>query len=204
MTMPTRKSARLQEKTDGDENNIFVVDNEDAPSLNGEIIEKNDHWITVWSKLKKAGWGWKQGNAISSYFYTKPNINSIKDKRKDIDYFVKEEHVKKYVEVKYNWSQHQNHNFAADVEDEFSVKNDETQNDEKKTSNKRRIFNCAERDSTEQNRKKNQKLQNIRKISRERKQLKAIPSFTLKQKSMTIWIWIMKMINRFLIHRLFL
>ena len=97
--MSRRKSARLQENIDGKVNDIFIVDNEDAPSLNGQTIEENDHWITVWSKLKKAGWGWKQGNAISSYFYNKPNINSIKDKRKDIDYFVKEDHVKKYVEA---------------------------------------------------------------------------------------------------------
>ena len=51
--MSTRKSARLQENIDEKDKNIFIVDNEDAPSLNGQIIEENDHWITVWSKLKK-------------------------------------------------------------------------------------------------------------------------------------------------------
>ena len=146
--MPTRKSARLQENNEDDDQDLFVVDDEDAPSLNGETINENDHWITVWSKLKKAGWGWKQGNAISSYFYTKPNINSIKDKRQGIDFFVKEDHVKKYVEVKYNWSQRSYRDRSSDVDDNIHDTVDKKENEKIKKTNQRVISDVSENKSS--------------------------------------------------------
>ena len=182
--MSTRKSARLQENIDEKDKNIFIVDNEDAPSLNGQTIEENDHWITVWSKLKKAGWGWKQGNAISSYFYTKPNINSIKDKRKDIDYFVKEDHVKKYVEVKYNWSQHQSTNFTPDVKDDISAKINNTEKDEKKTTNKRRICHISGKESTKKHTHKNKKAPKFQENDSENEKMESNSTVKSKGKAM--------------------
>ena len=107
--MAKRQSTRLNKvsKTandNDDDDDDFVVDNENPPPLNGEVINKNDHWVTVWSKLKNAGWGWINGDVLSSHYYTKPNIRTTKNTRKGIDYFVQEKHLHKYLETKYNWN----------------------------------------------------------------------------------------------------
>ena len=90
--MATRQSTRLNKLSkianDNDDDDDFFVDNEKPPPLNGEVINKNDHWVTVWSKLKN----------------TKPNIRTTKNTRKGIDYSVQEKHLHKYLETKYNWN----------------------------------------------------------------------------------------------------
>ena len=100
--MPTRQSSRLLQSTNIDQD--FVVDNEDAPSLNGVTIEPDDSWPTVWDKLRSVGWQWKKGNDLYDFLYLKPNIGNIKNKREGVDYFIKEEHVRKYAMIKYGWS----------------------------------------------------------------------------------------------------
>ena len=52
--MSRGQSSRLLPSTNGDQN--FVVDNDDAPSLNGETIEPDASWLTVWDKIRSAGW----------------------------------------------------------------------------------------------------------------------------------------------------
>ena len=95
------QSSCLLWSTNGDQD--FVVDNEDALSLKGETIKPEDSWATVWDKLCSAGWKWKGGNKLHDYLYLKPNISYIKDKQQGIDYFIKEDHVKKYATIKYGW-----------------------------------------------------------------------------------------------------
>ena len=85
-------------------NDVFVVDDEDAPPLKGETISADDSWVTVWGKLRSAGWVWRKGNNLYDYLYLKPGITSIRNKRLGVDYFVDEDHVKKYAMTKYGWS----------------------------------------------------------------------------------------------------
>ena len=99
--MATRQSSRLLRSTNADD--AFEVDDEGAPSLKGDMIESNDSWVTVWDKLRASRWSWRTGNNLIDYFYLKPNIDNIKDKREGVDYFIKEEHVRKYAAIKYGW-----------------------------------------------------------------------------------------------------
>ena len=96
--MSRRQSSRLLQSTNGDQD--FVVDNDDAPSLNGETIEPNDSWLTVWDKLRSEG----------------------------IDYCIEEDHVKKYASIKYGWSNSLDHNFDDDSTND-SVLSSLTDND---------------------------------------------------------------------------
>ena len=81
----------------------FVVDDEEAPSLGNEKIGRHEEWSSVRETLYKAGWKWKKGPGLISYVYLKPHIDSIKDQRRHIDYFIDESHLKEYVAVKYKW-----------------------------------------------------------------------------------------------------
>jgi len=125
--MSRRQSSRLLQSTNGDQD--FVVDNDDAPSLNGETIEPDDSWFTVWDKLRSAGWKWKGGSKSHDYLYLKPNISNIKDKRQGIDYFIEEDHVKKYASIKYGWSNSLDHNSDDDSTND-SVSSSLTDNDD--------------------------------------------------------------------------
>ena len=125
--MSRRQSSRLLQSTNGDQD--FVVDNDDAPSLNGETIEPDNSWLTVWDKLRSAGWKWKGGNKLHDYLYLKPNISNIKDKRQGIDYFIEEDHVKKYASIKYGWSNSLDHDSDDDSTND-SVSSSLTDNDE--------------------------------------------------------------------------
>ena len=50
--MTTRQSRRLN-KSLSNSVDLFIVDNEDPPPLNGESFEKHETWSSVWTKLKK-------------------------------------------------------------------------------------------------------------------------------------------------------
>ena len=99
MPTHTRKLSSMLSKDD----DTFVVDDEEAPSLGNEKIGRHDEWSSVRETLYKAGWKWKKGPGLISYVYLKPHIDSIKDRRRHIDYFIDESHLKKYVAVKYKW-----------------------------------------------------------------------------------------------------
>ena len=59
------QSSGFLRSTNGDQD--FVVDNDDAPSLNGETIEPDNSWVTVWNKLRSAGWKRIRGNKLRDY-----------------------------------------------------------------------------------------------------------------------------------------
>ena len=101
--------------------NAFTVDDEDAPSLDGGAISPDDSWVTVWEKLRAAGWMWKKGNNLYNYLYLKPGITSTKNRRQGIDYFVNIDHVKQYAMVKYGWSDK-----TTNVSDNESIKSSST------------------------------------------------------------------------------
>ena len=97
-TVARKRSTRSSKDED-----TFVVDDEDAPSLGDEKIGRHEEWSSVIETLYKVGWKWKKGPGLLSYVYLKPHIDTIKDKRQNIDYFIDESHLKEYVAVKYNW-----------------------------------------------------------------------------------------------------
>ena len=79
--MSTRHSTRLNKalkntNTNAYDDDEFVVDDEKPPSLNGEVIDNDDYWVTVWLKLMESGWGWTNVSVLSSYYNSKPNITT--------------------------------------------------------------------------------------------------------------------------------
>ena len=95
-TVARKRSTRSSKDED-----TFVVDDEDAPSLGDEKIGRHEEWSSVIETLYKVGWKWKNGPGLISYVYLKPHIDPIKDQRQHIDYFIDESHLKEYVAVKY-------------------------------------------------------------------------------------------------------
>ena len=96
-------AARKRSTRSSKDEETFVVDDEEAPSLGNEKIGRHEEWSSVRETLYKAGWKWKKGPGLISYVYLKPHIDSIKDRRRHIDYFIDESHLKEYVAVKYKW-----------------------------------------------------------------------------------------------------
>ena len=96
-------SARKRSTRSSKDEDTFAVDGEEAPSLGNEKIGPHEEWSSVRETLYKVGWKWKKGPGLISYVYLKPHIDSIKDKRRHIDYFIDESHLKEYVAVKYKW-----------------------------------------------------------------------------------------------------
>ena len=147
--MTTRQSRRLN-KSSSNSVDLFIVDNEDPPSLNGESFDKHESWGTVWIKLKKTGWKWKNAGGLSSYAYLKPGIKSTKNAREGVDYFINENHLRDYVKKKYNWCGPSINNLGADVEDDTSTEED---NESLPSKNINNNISCLQNSKRKQNQK---------------------------------------------------
>ena len=147
--MTTRQSRRLN-KSSSNSVDLFIVDNEDPPSLHGESFEKHESWGIVWTKLKKTGWKWKNGGGLSSYAYLKPGIKSTKNAREGVDYFINENHLRDYVKKKYNWCGPSINNLGADVEDDTSTEED---NESLPSKNINNNISCLQNSKRKQNQK---------------------------------------------------
>ena len=151
--MTLRQSRRLN-KSSSNSDHLFIVDNEDPPSLHGESFDKHESWGSVWTKLKKAGWKWKNGGGLSSYAWLKPGIKSIKNAREGIDYFINENHLKDYVEKKYNWCKSSTNKLGADVEDDTATEED---NESLSSRNINNNISCSQNSKRKQNQKVSEK-----------------------------------------------
>ena len=107
--------------------------------------------FTCWIIQLPSGWKWKGGNKLHDYLYLKPNISTIKDKREGIDYFVEEDHVKKYASIKYGWSNSLANNSDDDSTND-SVSSSLTDNDE---TNKKLAIKSPKKEPTTTNRTPN-------------------------------------------------